>query len=201
MTQTYQMLIDGAWVDASDGGTFTTSNPATGEIWATVPEATADDVDRAVRAAHRACYDGPWAQMTATQRGHCLRRLADLLAERSEHFGEVETRDTGKMLQGNPLAVKIHRRIPAFLRRCRRQGAWRDAADRQTRHVRLHRPRALGRDRRRGAVEQPDVPHRSQDRPGAGGGQHGGAQDIRICPGGDPRVRRGFLPRPVSPTG
>ena len=49
--------------------------------------------------AHRACYDGPWAQMTATQRGHCLRRLADLLAERSEHFGEVETRDTGKMLK------------------------------------------------------------------------------------------------------
>lgn len=95
----YKMLIGGEWVNASDGGNFTTSNPATGEEWATVPEATAEDIDRAVRAAHVACYQGPWAGMTATQRGHCLRRLADLLAERSEYFGEVETRDTGKMLK------------------------------------------------------------------------------------------------------
>lgn len=97
--KTYKMLIDGDWVDASDGGTFTSSNPSTGEEWARVPEATAEDVDRAVRAAHMACYQGPWSRMTATQRGHCLRRLADLLAEKSELFGEIETRDTGKMLK------------------------------------------------------------------------------------------------------
>ncbi len=47
--QTYQMLIDGAWVDASDGGTFDSINPTTGQVWSRVPEATADDVDRAVR--------------------------------------------------------------------------------------------------------------------------------------------------------
>lgn len=99
MTKTYQMLIGGAWVDASDGGTFTTTNPADGAVWAQVPEATAEDVDRAVRAAHAACYEGPWARMTPTERGRCLRRLGDLLAERSEHFGEVETHDTGKMLK------------------------------------------------------------------------------------------------------
>ena len=99
MTKTYQMLIDGCWVDAADGGTFATSNPATGEIWATAPEATERDVDRAVRAAHRACYDGPWATMTPSQRGHCLRRLADLLADRSEMLGEIETRDSGKMFK------------------------------------------------------------------------------------------------------
>lgn len=99
MIKTYQMLIGGAWVDASDGGTFTTTNPADGTVWAQVPEATAEDVDRAVRAAHAACYEGPWARMTPTERGRCLRRLGDLLAERSEYFGEVETRDTGKMLK------------------------------------------------------------------------------------------------------
>ena len=65
MTKSYQMLIGGDWVDASDGGTFTTANPATGEDWARVPEATAEDVDRAVRAAHVACYEGPWSRMTA----------------------------------------------------------------------------------------------------------------------------------------
>ena len=97
--KTYKMLIDGEWVPSSDGGTFPSLNPATGETWAKIPEASAEDVDRAVCAAHRACYDGPWSRMRATERGHCLRRLADLLAERSEHLGEIETRDTGKMFK------------------------------------------------------------------------------------------------------
>lgn len=97
--KTYKMLIDGDWVAASDGGTFPSLNPATGQNWARIPEASADDVDRAVRAAHKACYVGPWSRMSATERGHCLRRLADLLAERSEALGETETRDTGKMFK------------------------------------------------------------------------------------------------------
>jgi aldehyde dehydrogenase (NAD+) len=95
----YQMLIDGAWVDASDGGRFDTFNPATGTVWATAPEATEADVNRAIEAAHRACYDGPWARMTPTQRGQCLRRLGDLLADHSEALGEIETRDSGKMFK------------------------------------------------------------------------------------------------------
>ena len=95
----YQMLIDGAWVDAGDGSTFESANPATGELWAEIPEATADDVDLAVRAAHRAFSEGPWATMTPTERGRYLRRLAGLLAEKSEELGRVETIDTGKMLK------------------------------------------------------------------------------------------------------
>ena len=95
----YQMLIDGAWVDAADGGAFESMNPSTGETWATIPEATAADVDRAVQAAHRAFAEGPWARMTPTERGRCLRRLADLLAERSEHLGRIESIDTGKLLK------------------------------------------------------------------------------------------------------
>src|SRR6056297_3769221 len=97
--KTYKMLIDGEWVPSSDGGTFPSMNPATGEAWAEIPEASAGEVNRAVRAAHSACYEGPWAKMSATERGHCLRRLADLLADRSEHLGEIETRDTGKMFK------------------------------------------------------------------------------------------------------
>jgi len=95
--QNYQMLIDGAWVDAADGGTFETTNPATGAVWAKAPEATAQDIDQAVKAAHRACYEGDWAAMTPTQRGACLRRLADLMAAKSEELGAIETRDSGKM--------------------------------------------------------------------------------------------------------
>ena len=97
--KTYKMLINGAWESASDGGTFESLDPATGQSWATIPEATAEDVDRAVQAAHKACYEGEWSKMTATQRGHCLRRLADLLAEESEALGRIETQDTGKMFK------------------------------------------------------------------------------------------------------
>ena len=97
--QSYKMLIDGDWVDASNGKTFESINPATGQIWSRVPEATEDDVDRAVRAADRAFNEGPWAKMSPTERGHCLRRLADLLAEKSEDLGRTECIDTGKMLK------------------------------------------------------------------------------------------------------
>ena len=97
--QSYQMLIDGAWVGASDGGAFDSINPATGKVWSRVPEATGDDVDAAVRAADRAFNDGPWATMSPTERGHCLRRLADLLTENSEQLGRTEAVDTGKLMK------------------------------------------------------------------------------------------------------
>jgi aldehyde dehydrogenase (NAD+) len=97
--QTYQMLIDGAWVDSSDGQTFASINPTTGQVWARIQEATGDDVDAAVQAADRAFNIGPWSTMSATERGHCLRRLADLLSEKSEELGRIEAIDTGKMLK------------------------------------------------------------------------------------------------------
>ena len=95
----YAMLIDGVWVQASNGKSFDSTNPTTGKVWARVPEATEDDVDRAVKAAHRALYDGPWGKMTATERGHRLHRLADLLHSESEQLGRIESLDTGKMLK------------------------------------------------------------------------------------------------------
>ena len=95
----YQMLIDGQWVDASDGARYDSVDPATGDVWASMPEATSDDVDRAVRAAEAAGISGRWASMTPTERGKCLRRLGDLLADASETLGRIETRDTGKIFK------------------------------------------------------------------------------------------------------
>ncbi len=95
----YKMLIGGEWVDSSDGATFESVNPATGEIWSRVPEATEADVDRAVRAAHEAFLTGPWSRMTPTERGRHLRLLAELLVDKSEDLGRTETIDTGKMLK------------------------------------------------------------------------------------------------------
>ena len=97
--KTYNMLIDGEWVNASNGQSFACENPSNGEVWCHVPEATEKDVDRAVQAAHRAFQKGPLASMLPNQRGQCLRKLAELLAENSEKLGRIESIDTGKMLK------------------------------------------------------------------------------------------------------
>ncbi len=95
----YQMLINGSWTSGMDKKFFDSVNPYTGQVWCRVPEASSKDVDAAVRAAHKAFTTGAWAKMTPTQRGVCLRRLADLLSETSEPLGKIETIDTGKMLK------------------------------------------------------------------------------------------------------
>ncbi|MAK33726.1 MAG: carnitine dehydratase [Acidiferrobacter sp.] len=95
----YQMYINGEWVDAENGATFTSVNPATGQTWAEVPEASETDINRAVEAAHHAFSEGAWATMTPTARGKMLRRLAEVLAEHSEPLGRCETVDTGKLFK------------------------------------------------------------------------------------------------------
>ena len=95
----YQMLINGDWVDASDGGTFDSVNPTTGEVWSRIPEATEVDINLAVETAHHSFTKGPWSKLTPTERGKCLRKLGDLLAEQSEGLGRTESIDTGKMLK------------------------------------------------------------------------------------------------------
>ena len=97
--ENFKMLIDGEWVLSSDNKTFESSNPTTGESWCTIPEASTTDVNSAVEAAHKAFIDGPWSKMTPTERGEHLRKLADILASKSEELGKIETIDTGKMLR------------------------------------------------------------------------------------------------------
>ena len=95
----YKMFINGIWQDASDGKRFDSINPATEQPWCSIPESTEDDINMAVESAHAAFTSGPWARLTPTERGKYLRRLAELLDEKSEHLGRIETIDTGKMLK------------------------------------------------------------------------------------------------------
>jgi len=96
--QQFRMFIDGAPADAASGRTYDSVDPFTGQPWARVPDAGADDVDAAVAAA-RAALDGSWGALTATQRGKLLHRLGDLIAREASHLGELETRDNGKLLR------------------------------------------------------------------------------------------------------
>jgi len=95
--QEFEQYIDGAFEQGS--GRFDSIDPATGEVWAHMPEAREADVDRAVLAARRALTEGPWPRMTATARGKLLFRLADLVQENAQHLAQLETRDTGKIIR------------------------------------------------------------------------------------------------------
>src|ERR671938_2170142 len=94
----YKLFIDGQWVDAESGKTFTTPNPATGEPLAEVAEADKADVDKAVAAARRA-FEGKWGKLSARDRGRLLYKLSQLIEERSKELAELETADNGKPIR------------------------------------------------------------------------------------------------------
>jgi aldehyde dehydrogenase (NAD+) len=91
------MYVGGEWVDAGSGDYFESDNPYLGEPWALIPRGTAADADRAIRAAHAAFTSGEWPRLTASRRGALLRRLGDLIIEKSAELAEIEVRDNGKL--------------------------------------------------------------------------------------------------------
>ena len=112
IAQKHRIYVDGKFVQAASGKTFPVYNPATGEIIAHVPEAESQDVDQAVHAARRAFDEGPWARMSASERGRLIWKLADLLEQNLEEFAEIESMDNGKPLSvaraaDVPLAVDL----------------------------------------------------------------------------------------------
>jgi phenylacetaldehyde dehydrogenase len=99
LSSTKQLLIDGEWVDAKDGRTFTTINPATEEVLVEVAQASAVDIDRAVVAARNAFESpSPWSRMTPRDRSHLLWRIGDLIDANAEEFAQLESLDNGKSL-------------------------------------------------------------------------------------------------------
>jgi betaine-aldehyde dehydrogenase len=94
--KTYQMYVNGEWVTSKSAKTFPVYDPASEEIIAQVPDANADDVNRAAIAAKAAFEDGPWATTTAQERGRVLFRLADKIREKLPQLAELEARNCGK---------------------------------------------------------------------------------------------------------
>src|SRR6201993_122709 len=94
--KTYQMFINGEWVASKSAKTFPVYDPSTEEVIAQVPDANADDVNRAVGAAKEAFENGPWSSTTAQERGRVLFRLAEKLRQNLPALAELECRNTGK---------------------------------------------------------------------------------------------------------
>ena len=98
IADTYGHFINGAFVEPSSGATFPTVNPATEAHLADVADGSAEDVDRAVAAA-RTAFEGPWGQMSGSERGRYMFRIARQLQERSREFAVLETMDGGKPIR------------------------------------------------------------------------------------------------------
>jgi (Z)-2-((N-methylformamido)methylene)-5-hydroxybutyrolactone dehydrogenase len=96
--QKFKMYIDGQWVDSESGKTIETLNPESNEVWATVPEASIKDVDKAVKSAQKA-FENSWSKLHPRDRAKYLNSLANQLRENAEHLGTIETKDTGKIFR------------------------------------------------------------------------------------------------------
>src|SRR6476619_6762154 len=111
-TRRYQLFIDGQFVDAESGKTFTTPNPATGETFAEVAEADAADIDKAVAAARRA-YEGKWSKLSARDRGRLLYKLSQLIEQNAGDLAALETADNGKPIKES-LYVDLPQVVESF---------------------------------------------------------------------------------------
>src|SRR5882672_6205968 len=102
-----QLFINDEWRDAAGGRTISVVNPATEEVIADVASAEQSDVDAAVAAA-RAALDGPWATMSARERGRLVWKIGERLMEKADEIARLETLHNGK-----PIFESRHIEVPA----------------------------------------------------------------------------------------
>src|SRR6202790_263902 len=105
------LFIGGKWQDSVSGKTFATQNPATGETICQVAEGDKADIDLAVKAARRALESGPWARLSAAERGRLLYKLAGAIEAQKDELAAIETLNNGKPLRDSlnadlPLTIK-----------------------------------------------------------------------------------------------
>jgi acyl-CoA reductase-like NAD-dependent aldehyde dehydrogenase len=90
-----QFFIGGAWVEPSSSATIDVVDSASEEVFLTVAEAQAPDIERAVAAARNAFDNGPWARMSPKERAVYLNKIADAWASRSEALADTWTMESG----------------------------------------------------------------------------------------------------------
>jgi len=93
-----KLYIDGQWVPAASGKTFSTIDPATEQVICEVAAGDREDVDRAAKAAHKAFSEGPWSRMIPAAREAVLLKWADLVEANADSLAELESLDNGKLV-------------------------------------------------------------------------------------------------------
>ena len=93
----YNCFINNKWVKPETGKWLYSENPANSENWAKVPDCNYNDVNKAVKSAKKAFYAGEWSKISQAQRGRYLRKIGEVISKYSDHLGEIETRDNGKL--------------------------------------------------------------------------------------------------------
>jgi acyl-CoA reductase-like NAD-dependent aldehyde dehydrogenase len=127
-----KLFIDNEWRTSSSGRTLDVVNPATEEVVATVQSADDSDVDAAVASA-RAALDGPWAKLSARERGRLLWRLGERIFERADHLARLETLHNGK-----PIFESRQIEIPAAAECFEYYAGWADKIHGETIPVKGH---------------------------------------------------------------
>lgn len=89
------IFINGEWVPALGTGRNPVTDPATGQEWGSVPDGSAEDVDRAVQAARLAFDAGPWPRLSPAERAAYLLKIADEVEARAETLALTNTRENG----------------------------------------------------------------------------------------------------------
>jgi len=87
-------FIGGKFIPIEINNVIPSYNPATGEVWALLPDSSADEVDLAVRAASGAFPS--WSHLGYEERAKYLLKIADEIDLQLEDFAVAESKDQGK---------------------------------------------------------------------------------------------------------
>ena len=101
------LWIDGKWTSSDSEDRIEVINPADGEVFASVPDGSEGDFVRAVEAAEKAFYEGPWRETPPAERSKAIWRMADLVEQRLDEIAALESRNTGKPFELQSKAVDI----------------------------------------------------------------------------------------------
>ena len=104
----YENYIGGEWVAPVKGQYFENITPVTGDVICEIPRSSAEDIDLALDAAHKAAP--AWGKTSTTERSNILLRIADRIEQNVEMLSVAETWDNGKAVRETlnadiPLAV------------------------------------------------------------------------------------------------
>jgi acyl-CoA reductase-like NAD-dependent aldehyde dehydrogenase len=103
--QDYKNYIGGEWVEAASRETFDITNPATEDVFATVPKCDREDARRAIEAARRAFDEGPWATMEPDERKRILLSVIERFSALEDQLATIETMQAGMTIRATSTVV------------------------------------------------------------------------------------------------